>query len=133
MDIPLNSNGIEWTTTPITTNRITDQTVLFLNASAGYWLYRDTESACLTGLAPIVELHYTTSLSDAESAVLVSGLETLTFGNLGDNFNTLNLTFGIHTEFRGQTQLRVASVVPLSQGDDNFFDSEIQVSFIRQY
>ncbi len=45
----------------------------------------------------------------------------------------LNLTLGIHAELRGQTKMRVMGVVPLSNGDDNFFDSEIQVSVIREF
>jgi hypothetical protein len=136
VDIPLNPDGIEWTTTPITTSRITDQTALFANVSAGYWLYHNCESSILTDLAPIIELHYATSLTDANSALLVNPMapfDTIAFGNAGNTFDVLNLTFGIHTEFRKQTKMRVAGVVPLSRGQDNFFDSEIQVSLIREF
>ncbi|MFT5327733.1 MAG: hypothetical protein ACI8P0_005626, partial [Planctomycetaceae bacterium] len=43
-----------------------------------------------------------------------------------------NLTAGVHSEWSGNTAVRVAVVVPLDR-DERFFDSETQVSVIRRY
>lgn len=131
MDTPLNSNGIRASGN----DRISDQAVLFLDVSAGHWLYRNIESRFLTGLAPIVELHYTTALQGARNVELGGPPPTamFEFGDLRHRFNMLNLTYGLHTEFCNQTQMRVAGVVPLTSGDNNFFSTEIQAAIIRKF
>jgi hypothetical protein len=99
---------------------IQDPTLLFLDASFGYWLYDEPEGECLTGVAPIVELHYTTTLNEAD---LVKR-DGFTVGDLSRNFNILNLTLGTHFEFYDRCSLRPGFVIPLRDGDDQQFDFE---------
>src|SRR5207253_9907353 len=40
--------------------------ILQLDLGTGYWLFRNPEGHRLTGIAPTVELHYTTTLSNAD-------------------------------------------------------------------
>jgi hypothetical protein len=108
---------------------LADQTLLYLDASAGYWWYQSPDdTGGLMGLASVVELHYTTTLNDADTANLNGAF----IGNLENRYDVLNLTAGVHSEWSGNTAIRVAVVVPLDR-DERFFDSETQVSVIRRY
>jgi hypothetical protein len=119
----------------------TEQNLLFLDGSAGYWLYQDPCARYVTGLAGIVELHYATTLQDADTAggLLFSG-ETVQLSSQFNRVDVLNLTAGLHAQLGPCTTLRVAAVVPLRGEDvpdlgveDRLFDSEIQVSFNRRF
>src|SRR5688572_18265144 len=52
------------------TESIEEQTLLHVDLGVGYWLLRNPEASWITGFAPTVELHYTTTLEDADVAVL---------------------------------------------------------------
>ena len=129
VDIAANENEVSLIdTTSTVSDSLADQTLLYLDASAGYWWYQSTDDSGLTGLASVVELHYTTTLNDADSANLDGGF----IGNLDNRYDVLNLTAGVHSEWSGNTAIRFAVVVPLDR-DERFFDSEMQVSIIRRY
>src|SRR5262245_1439803 len=49
-----------------TLGRLTDQNLGFLDIAAGYWIYRDPDAPRLTGIAAVTELHYTTTLQNAD-------------------------------------------------------------------
>jgi hypothetical protein len=54
-------------TPPFTVHRNIDEQSLFqFDLGVGYWLYRNPEGHRLTGLAPTIELHYTTTLDNAD-------------------------------------------------------------------
>ena len=84
----------------------------------------------LSGLAAMVEVHYTTNLNSPGSASGTGGDTEVEFGS-GGSVDVLNLTVGVDIELGRKTLFRVAGVVPLSGSDDSFFDSEIQV--LMQY
>ena len=110
--------------------RLNDQTLLFLDASAGAWLYRNPASR-LAGIASLLELHYTTTLQDADDfGVLASrGNSLLFFGNPANRQDILNGTVGLHTILQNGTSLRIGGVFPLRQSDDNrLFDAEVQAA-----
>lgn len=129
VDIAANENEISLVGNGFTdSDSLADQTLLYLDASAGYWWYQSTDDSGLTGLASVLELHYTTTLNDADTAFLNGAF----IGNFENRYDVLNLTAGIHSEWSGNTAIRVAAVVPLDR-DERFFDSETQVSVIRRY
>jgi hypothetical protein len=129
VDIAANENEVSLVQPASTvSDSLAEQTLLYLDGSAGYWWYQSTDDSGLTGLASVVELHYTTTLNDADSANLGSGF----IGNLDNRYDVLNLTAGVHSEWSGNTAIRFAVVVPLDR-DERFFDSEMQVSIIRRY
>lgn len=109
-----------------------EQTLLYLDASAGYWWYRSDDDESLTGLATVLELHYTTSLDDSNTRIIGSG-DFLSIGNSRNRIDVVNLTCGVHTEWWHHTSLRGALVVPLGGEADRFFDSEIQLSLVRRF
>jgi hypothetical protein len=110
--------------------KINDQTLLFLDATSGVWLYRNPESR-LAGIASILELHYTTTLQDADMFATLGGRSNslLIFGNSCNQFDILNGTVGVHTVLQNGTTIRVGGVFPLQDGDDNrLFDAEVQAA-----
>lgn len=129
VDIAANENEISLVGNGFTdSDSLADQTLLYLDASAGYWWYQSTDDSGLTGLASVLELHYTTTLNDADTAFLNGAF----IGNFENRYDVLNLTAGVHSEWSGNTAVRIAVVVPLDR-DERFFDSETQVSVIRRY
>lgn len=98
---------------------IQDSTLLFLDLSLGCWLYENAD-ACLTGVASIIELHYTTTLNDADLIQQAGFL----VGDLSNRFDILNLTMGAHFQFNNRCSVRPGFVLPLRSGDDQQFDFE---------
>ncbi len=108
------------------TGVLQDPTLLFMDYSVGYWLMRGQGIGCVTGIAPMIELHYSTTLQDQD------------IGNTGtfvDNFRTdvLNLTAGLLVEMGSQTYMQVAGVAPLRTEFDKQFDAEVNFYLIRRY
>jgi hypothetical protein len=109
-----------------------DPTLLYLDASVGYWLYRDDDfGACMhryvTGIAPVVELHYTTALQDFHN---IDGFVV----SPGERLDVLNLTGGLHFQLGPCSALTVGAVVPLrTNTTDKEFDSEIVAQFDRRF
>lgn len=118
---------------------IQDQTVAYLDASFGYWLFHDpTSGRLITGLAPMIEFHQTSSLTDAD----VVDFNADVGGGVGDvnnvtnpagRYDVLNLTSAIRLELGGRSFLTVAAVTPLRTGDDKLFDAEFSAQYTRFY
>ena len=134
IDIAANPNGISLAvpSAPTRGGSLAEQTLMYLDASAGYWWFRSDDEEGLTGLASILEVHYTTTLNDAAQA----DLGTNGFFNAGNGlnrFDVVNMTVGLHTEWWQHTAVRGAVVVPLRSENNRFFDSEFQLSLIRRF
>jgi hypothetical protein len=103
--------------------RLHDATLLLLDGVVGCWLYRDPCARLLTGVAPVAELHYTTTLEDTES---ISGAG-LTVTSASRRLDILNLTLGTHVLLGEHLTVTPALAVPLRDGDDEQFDYEASV------
>ena len=120
--------------------RLNEQTLLYADISLGKWLYRNPSNSYrsgrrgITGIASILELHYTGSLNDADTL--------LTNGNPGpeNRLDVLNLTTGLQIEFSERWRINASGVVPLrkrefeANGDrreDRFFDGELALHINR--
>jgi hypothetical protein len=152
-DLPLNPfsvetnehvfiTGPEFETDPIeirqtSAGELSQQELLRLNLGVGYWLWRNPASRGLTALVPTIEMHYTTTLEDAEIfetflPVPVPGspeplLLPRTLGNLANRVDLLNLAAG-STAFIGQrTTIAAAGILPLRNDSDKPFDFEANV------
>jgi hypothetical protein len=128
VDVPLNGNRLLYYpgTDVVELGVLTEQTLLKVDVSAGYWFYRNPR-ACLTGLASLVEFHYTGTLNDGD--VIEVGDR---FGSLLNRIDLANLTVGLHAELNRHTTLRVGGVFPLND-IDRAFDGEVQVSLNRYF
>ena len=138
LDVPMNGNRIDYTDTlfpPGTFGTFTEQTLLYADISAGYWLCRNPDASVITGLASILEFHYTTTLSDADvvAGSMVTPPPSFQFGNLQGRMDVTNVTVGLHSEWFGNTTLRVAGVFPLQDNLERPFDAEVVVSLNRYY
>ena len=100
---------------------VQDPTLLFLDLSIGYWMCEDSSRPWITGFAPVVEVHYATTLNDSD-LIQRSGFQ---IGDLSRRYDILDFTFGMHFEFKEQFSLRPGVVVPLRGGDDQPFDYEV--------
>jgi hypothetical protein len=104
----------------MSTGTLKQQNLLYADFSGGVWLYRNAYAPCLNGIAGIVELHYTTTLNDAE--------KVLGLGNPYNRLDYLHLTSGLHFQLFRRSTFRVAASAPLRSGDfneDRGFDAEV--------
>ena len=108
------------------TTSIKDQTLMYVDASFGYWLFRDDEAEYLTGLAGLLELHYTTALNRADNV----NLNFVHFGAGSGRFDVVNLTTGLQANLGRSTLVRVAFVAPLRSDPNRFFDSEVSLAIV---
>lgn len=153
LDVPLNGQRVsvddkfphlfpeDWILGPEEIGRYTEQTLLHLDLSLGRWVVQDPGSPLLTGFAVIGELHYTTTVNDSDSVSTSrtvhdpNALVTthLWFANPGNRVDHMNLTLGLHTEWRNNTIARIGSVFPLRLGSDRPFATELQVQLERRF
>jgi hypothetical protein len=134
-DFDANGNGVDVIVGPQSFHgRLRDPTLMYADVSIGYWLYRDELRGgggwLLRGVAPIVELHYTTTLQDAQ------GFEAFGSGvtALQQRIDVLNLTAGLQFELGASSWLSVAGVAPLrTEPGDKLFDAEVVVQFNRRF
>ncbi len=131
VDVPLNSNRVVLDSTPI--GEWTEQTLLYVDAALGYWLYQNLCAKWLTGLAGLIEVHYTTTLQDADVFSRTVAGRTLGVGNVWNRLDVVNLTLGLHAEFGPRCTLGVGGVVPLDDRPDRAFDAEVQVFLNYRY
>lgn len=127
VDTPTNANNV---VAGSGTNRreatVRDQTLLYVDASFGYWLFRDEEAEFLTGLAGVLELHYTAALNRADNV----DFNFVHFGDGPGRFNVINLTTGVQANIGRSTLVRASFVAPLRGDPNRFFDSEVSLAIV---
>jgi len=136
VDVPTNGNRIDYSDPIAGTGSfgtLNEQTLLYVDMSLGYWLFRDRTGAMLRGLAWLLELHYTTTLQDTDSVFGMPSSTTFVFENPANRLDILNLTVGLHADLGRQTLLRVGGVFPLRSGYNRSFDAEVQVQLERRF
>jgi hypothetical protein len=135
--VATNGNTIELEFGPTTEElgKYNDRTLMLLDLSAGYWLYRDPDAQRWTGLAVVGELHYTTSVQESDFAGGEFPLTSFALGSPeGNRLDILNFTIGIQALLFDLSSFRVAGAFPLGSGpDERMFDSEVQFQFNRQF
>ena len=130
VDLAANGNRVVFGGNNI--GRLSEQNLLYVDLALGYWLHRNPQSRFLTGVATMVEYHYTTTLQDADVVSGTDGHQLLQFGNTFNRMDISNLTVGFHTEF-GKTTVRVGGAFPLSGNSNRLYDAELQVSVNRRF
>jgi len=137
VDVAANGNRVDYVDTGLlvsgTFGNLNEQTLLHADLSAGYWLYRNCCRRRMTGLAGIVEFHYTTALQNADVVPGSLAGTNFQFGNLRNRFDLVNLTAGLHAELARRTTVRVAGAFPIATGPEKPFDAEVQVSVNRRF
>lgn len=146
VDLPLNGNDtiftpvVDGTALPAMVSSLDDQALLQLDIAAGYWIYLNPTADWLRGIASILELHYTTTLEDADlqtfSITAANTSYNAIFGNSANRVDIMNLTLGTAMRIRDRSTVSAGFVLPLnkSQTDQNFlFDWEFQLQFNYQF
>lgn len=98
------------------------QTLMTTDIQLGYWLVQNG-TGLLQAAAPFIELHYNHAISQADR-VTPGGFVV---GDLGGNFDELNLSLGVTTLIGDNLNLATGLVVPLRDGDDKTFDYQLGV------
>ena len=144
LDVDVNGSPFEvtdlWTGAPMRMGVLQDQTLMHLDLSAGRWLVRRPRTSFLTGIAGLLEFHYTTTLQDADivgtpvdSLPFVFNFYYMEVGNRYNRVDVTNLTAGLHFQFRKGLNMRIAAVTPLQNSEsDRSFDFELgaQVNWV---
>jgi hypothetical protein len=97
-----------------------DATLLFLDGTLGMWAYRNPYARAVTGIAPVIELHYSSTLQDTES---LTG-NGFTVNGVSRRFDVLNGTICTHFFLGDQLTVTPAISFPLRNGNDQQFDYE---------
>lgn len=125
--------------------RIQDQTLMHLDVGGGYWLHRNPRGNGVTGVAAMAELHWTSTLQDADvfenrssflgtpvllprrrldgTAEPVVEEPALQVGNTGNRTDIVNVTIGGTLLIDERISFGLATSLPLN---DKVFDVEIQ-------
>jgi hypothetical protein len=119
---------------------IGEQTLMHVDAGFGYWLVRNTSARWITGLAPSLELHYTTTLENAQIVTLpqdpnehfVPGQAFVLdpapqVGNQRNRVDILDLTIGNTFEIANRATVATGFIFPLKRNSDRTFDWEFQL------
>lgn len=143
IDFPLNGNSAEFDIPGPAANQqlgdLNPQTVFCADLSFGYWLYEKTQPNPWTSqrcaIASIVEFSYLTALEDADAlaGTTSTGNTDYVFGTARNRFDVVVSTIGLHSQIGDDTTIRAGLVVPLTDGDDRFFDSEFLFQFNRRF
>ena len=116
----LDGNGLQ------SLGRYRNGTQMNLDAQVGYWLINQSDQGAVTGLAPFLELHYGSAVTN--SSVIQAGDLQIGGGNRGDE---LNLTAGVMVQLGERLNLSVGASAPVINSDSRNF--EWQVGFRLNY
>ncbi len=139
MDIPLGDNTVRTSDTmgvvpPAVLGNFTQPTWLYLDVSGGYWLYRDASAAHVTGLAALLEFHYTTTLHHGQALQTSPNFGDVTFSPTRGTLysDVVNMTVALNAQLANDWVVRVGGIVPLSS-NHRFFDAEVAVQATRYF
>ena len=111
---------------------LNDQTLLYFDISAGFWLFYNPEASFLTGITPMAEFHYTTTLQDADIVIASTSAGTIGLGNVFNQLSIPNVTVGTHFWIGPNSVFTVAAAFPLADREYNRqFDAEVIAQFNR--
>src|SRR5262245_35726605 len=104
--------------------KLVDQSRVALDMQVGYWVYRRYAGDGLRGVAPFFELHYNSTITDADQ---VAAPPRTTIGVVDKRFDEVNATVGLTALFGSNLMIMTGLVVPLRDGDNRFFDYQFGV------
>jgi hypothetical protein len=163
-DFPLNSSTINYTETlprgsapPIFPSLVTgpalsppfsvrtgisEQPLVHIDVGTGYWVVRDSSRTWITGIAPTVELHYTSTLKNASIVKLpqdglvqigptgqLIGEAPSQIGNQRNRVDILDMTVATTFLISERATLAVGAAFPLRGGDNRTYDWEAHLQF----
>ncbi|MCA9169981.1 MAG: hypothetical protein KDB23_20035 [Planctomycetales bacterium] len=132
LDFDTQGNGV---TVAGISDTLREQTLMFMDLSVGYWLHKNPRARYFRSIAPMLELHYSTSLESqgygAFEGVSINSGSTIFIQDRRKD--VLNLTGGLFFDLTQMTTVKVGAIVPLRTGFDKQFDAEFGVQVSRRY
>lgn len=148
LDVPLNSSRVDASGTSFANNQLSsafnlqgriDQQVLFrTNLAAGKWLWQNDRNRLINSMGIQGEMHYTTSLNDADvigpipAAPNLGVGSALGFSNTANRIDLLDSVIGFQTVLQ-RTLITNSFIVPIRSGSDRIYDFEYSLSVIRRF
>ncbi len=117
----LNSGPIGNRLNPFNTN-VRQPTYLFADLAIGRWVVQREGQGGLTSLAPVVELHYTTTPTSG-SQTTTGNFFFYDSGNKLGKTDYLNITAGLNGTFNDVWQFGIGGALPLRTGSTRLFGS----------
>jgi hypothetical protein len=132
-DIDTNGNEVKRPIPNGDVGTLRDQNLMQVDVQTGVWLWRNPGARWITGLAPTVEYHYTTTINNAKFVTVPSPIGPFVLGNQANRLDIQNLTLGVELLLGAHSTLNIAGVVPLDKptSDNRQFDSEYFIQFNR--
>lgn len=123
-----------------TSGWLAQQTLMRLNIGTGYWVVRNRQSGWINSLAIMAEVHYSTTLNNADLlgpvqvAPAAFGLSTvdLTVGNIANRVDVLDFALAVPL-WIGRTNITNGFVAPARTGADRGFDFEYSLLVNRTF
>lgn len=135
-DLPVNSDPISRTYTDSQFPQenftiqasLRDQSVFRWDAALGYWTYLNPGGR-LSGIAPTVEVHHTTTLENADIVSLNNPdfFDTFFVGNVYNRVDLWNITLGGTVVFGNRLLVASGFVIPMGTYTNQAFDWEYQL------
>ncbi|RIK86331.1 MAG: hypothetical protein DCC67_02960 [Planctomycetota bacterium] len=105
----------------VSAGRLRDKDLIYVDLALGYWMYQNPRGGFLTGLAPVMEVHYNGSIDAGDP------LTTSTFRTVSDSsFDVVNAVAGAVVQFGGDLNLMLGYATPL--GGDEQYDGEFRMN-----
>ena len=114
-------------------SQLQSQSLLYLDYQVGFWLHRNPCANVLTGVAPLLELHYTSTLQNLDLGDFGREQRGPNRGIFVEDLrrDVLNLTSGVYLELFKNTSVKLAAVAPLLE--DRVFDYELGLQLNHRY
>jgi hypothetical protein len=109
----------------VSDGRYYEQTMLYLEGTAGYWIRCNDPNHWINGIALFTELHGNQSLNNS------GAVQTQVGTMVGNNISILDMTFGADFQFGELTTVTAAYCTPLT--DQREFDGQFRFLLNRRF
>ena len=147
LDVPLNPSRVDINGTSFSSGtqtsafdlqgRVDQQVLLRANLAAGKWLWQNDRERIINSMGFQGEMHYTTSLNDADflgptPAALNLAFSDVGFGNTANRVDLLDTIIAVQTVLQ-RTLITNGIVVPLRTASDRAYDFEYSLTVNRRF
>lgn len=109
---------------------VQDEAYLYFDVAFGYWLWQENgRFRHLTGVAPVVELHWNRSLEGTDFIER----DGYRLGEAREATQILNCVIGSYFQLGERADLTLGFTTPVGNGSDQQFDGELRVMFNRYF
>jgi len=147
LDVPLNPSRVDINGTSFSSGtqtsafdlqgRVDQQVLLRANLAAGKWLWQNDRERIINSMGFQGEMHYTTSLNDADflgptPAASNLAFSDVGFGNTANRVDLLDTIIAVQTVLQ-RTLITNGIVVPLRTASDRAYDFEYSLTVNRRF